>query len=95
MAGVSNLRLRHELKRKSRPHFCPRFIHAVADAIHPLGVLVGVDPLGVAPDVRSFGAPRSSGLGGRQGKQGRYVPMGTEVTWSRIFKNGNAVFVTA
>ena len=79
MAGVSNLRLRPQLKKNSWPHFCPRFLHDVVDVVHPLGVLVGADPLGMAPDVRSFRAPRTSGLGGRQGEQGQDVPVGTEV----------------
>ena len=79
MAVVSNLRLRPQLKRKSRPHCCPRYLHAVADAVHPLGVLAGTDPLAVAPDVHYFSAPRSSGLGGWQGEQGRDVPVGTKV----------------
>ena len=56
-----------------------RFLHAVADAVRPLGNLAGADPLGMALDVRSFRAPRSSGLGGRQGEQGKNVPAGTEV----------------
>ena len=57
----------------------PRFLHAVAGAVHPLGDLAGADPLGVALDVRAFRAPRSSGLGGRRGEQGKNVPAGTEV----------------
>ena len=52
----------------------------MAGAVHPLGDLAGADPLGVVLGVRSFSAPRSSGLGGRQGEQGRDVPAGTEVT---------------
>ena len=56
-----------------------RFLHAVAGAVHPLRVLAGAGPLGVAPDVHSFSAPRSSGLGGGQGEQGKDVPVGTEV----------------
>ena len=57
----------------------PRFLHAVAGGGHPLGDLVGADPLGMALGVRSFSVPRSSGLGGRQGEQGENVPVGTEV----------------
>ena len=75
---------------------CPRFLHAVAGSVHPLGDLVGADPLGVAPNVRHFGAPRSSGLGRCHGDQGRSVPMGTAVPLGAELKNnGNAIFVTA
>ena len=57
----------------------PRFLHAVAAGGHPLGDLVGADPLGMALGVRSFSVPRSSGLGGWQGEPGENVPVGTEV----------------
>ena len=70
-----------------------RFLHAVADAVHPLGDLAGADPLGVALDVRSFSAPRSSGLGGRQGEQGKDVPVGTEVPLSAELKKMGMRFV--
>ena len=54
-----------------------RFLHAVAGAVHPLGDPASADPLAVALGVRSFRAPRSSGLGGRHGEQGKDVPVGT------------------
>ena len=57
-----------------------RFLHAVAGAVHPLGDPAGADPLEVALDLRSFRAPRSSGLGGRQGEQGENVPRGDRST---------------
>ena len=57
-----------------------RFLHAVAGAVHPLGDPASADPLAVALDVRSFRAPRSSGLGGRQGEQGKNVPRGDRST---------------
>ena len=79
MAGVSNVRLRPQLKNTVPAALLPRFLHAVAGGGHPLGDLVGADPLGMALGVRSFSVPRSSGLGGRQGEQGENVPVGTEV----------------
>ena len=68
------------IEKKAPAAVLPRFLHAVADAVHLLGVLAGADLLGVVLDVRSFSAPRSLGLGGRQGEQGLDVPVGTEVT---------------
>ena len=67
------------IKKKVPAALLLRFLHAVAGAVHPLRDLAGADPLGVALGVRSFRAPRSSGLGGRQGEQGKNVPAGTEV----------------
>ena len=83
----------HGWGRKLVPFIYLRFLHAVAGAVHPLGVLAGADPLGAVLDVRSFSAPRRSGLGGRQGEQGKDVPMGTEVPLGTKFY-GNAIFVT-
>ena len=61
-------------------NYFSRFLHAVAGAVHPLGDPASADPLAVALDVRSFRAPRSSGLGGRQGEQGKNVPRGDRST---------------
>ena len=58
----------------------PRFLHAVAGAVHPFGDPASADPLAAALGVRSFRAPRSSGLGGRQGEQGKNVPRGDRST---------------
>ena len=76
-------------------NYLTRFLHAVAGAVHPLGDLAGADPLGVALDVRSFRAPRCSGLGGRQGEQGTERARGDRsAPLYKLFKNGNAIFVT-
>ena len=56
-----------------------RFLHAVAGGSHPLGDLAGADPLRMALGMRPSSAPRSSGLGGRRGEQGKNAPAGTEV----------------
>ena len=81
MAGASNLRLRPQLKLQSQypgrtfAQISP--CHAVAGAVHPAGDLEGADPLGGV-----LGAPRSSGLGGRQGEPGncpREVPLGAKL----------------
>ena len=71
----------------------PRFLHAVAGGGHPLGDLAGADPLGMALGVRSFSVPRSSGLGGRQGEQGKNVPVGTEVPLGTKFKKTGTRFL--
>ena len=71
----------------------PRFLDAVAGAVHPLGDLAGADPLGVALGVRSFRAPRSLGLQGRQGEQDKNVPAGTEVPLCTKFKKTGTRFL--
>ena len=73
--------------------FSFRFLHAVAGAAHPLGDPASADPLAVALGVRSFRAPRSSGLGGRQCEQGKNVPAGTEVPLGTKFKKTGTRFL--
>ena len=67
------------IKKKVPAALLLRFLHAVAGAVHPLGDLAGADPLGMALGMRPSSAPRSSGLGGRRGEQGKNAPAGTEV----------------
>ena len=79
MAGGLKFTFETPIKNTVPAALLPRFLHAVAGGGHPLGDLAGADPLGMALGVRSFSVPRSSGLGGRQGEQGKNVPVGTEV----------------
>ena len=85
MAGGLKFTFETPIKNTVPAALLPRFLHAVAGGGHPLGDLAGADPLGMALGVRSFSAPRSTGLGGRQGEQGRDVPAGTEVTLGAEF----------
>ena len=86
------------IQRKSRPHFCPRFLHAMADTVTQSlrsGPWQARIPGGVALGVCSFSAQRSSGLGGSRPSRAEAFPWDRSTPRYRKSENGNAVFVTA